>query len=351
MGRNILITGAAGYIGGSLLAEFLSRTSDPIKSANISAAVRTEEQVRSLSKLGVNIIQVDLSDETAVNEAVLRNEIDIIVHTASSMNSRLASNLIKALGQRRKASGEETFFVHSSITTVFAEEGGWPYGEVRDTDPIFEKEKEIGGPHPVRETNILVTEQAKAHGVTSSIVAVPGVYGRGSGEWRRLSVSIPAFVRTSIAHKIVYKFDKDGSPPAVHISDLTAFYALLVEKILNNEPVPSGEKGYYFAFAHREPWWEVMQRLADALYARGLVAEPKVQVWPSYEMAAEVLGFPRQHIRAIGTSSGQLIPVNAYRLGWQPKWDQEKFLESMDDEVQAVLELDTVKPTLFDSMQ
>ncbi|KAI1378883.1 NAD(P)-binding protein [Hypoxylon crocopeplum] len=356
MGQNILITGAAGYIGGSILADFISRTTSLIKAVNISAAVRTEEQAKSLSKLGVNVVQVNLKDETAVREAVLGNEIDIIVHTASSSDSSLASHLINSLGQRRKVSGEQTYFIHSSITTLFSEEGGWPYGEVRDTDPIFEKEKEIEGPHPVRQTNILVTEQSKAQGVTSFNVVVPMVCmlpqnnGRGSGGWRKLSVNIPASIRASIAQKVVYRFDKDGSPPAAHISDLTALYALLVEKILQKESMPSGENGHYFAMAHRAPWWDVMQRLADALYAHELVKEPKVQTWPSDDIAADTLGFPRPFIRGIGVSSGQLVPVNAYRLGWQPQWDKERFLESMDDEVQAVLELDTVKPTLFSSM-
>ena len=86
------------------------------------------------------------------------------------MESRLASHLLKALGQRRKVSGEEKYFIHvslssiclpddslnssqSSVTTVFAADGGWPYGEVRDTDPIFEKEKQIEGSHPVREVS------------------------------------------------------------------------------------------------------------------------------------------------------------------------------------------------------
>jgi hypothetical protein len=88
----------------------------------------------------------------------------------------------------------------------------------------------------------------------------------------------------------------------VHISDLVAFYALLTEKILQKEPIPSGEKGYYFAIAHRTHWWDVMQRLAKVLHAHGLVAEPKADIWPSYEMAAEYLGFPRLYVRAMGTS-------------------------------------------------
>jgi len=41
--------------------------------------------------------------------------------------------------------------------------------------------------------------------------------------------------------------------------------------------------------------------------------------------------------------SGELVAVSAYQLGWQPKWDKERFLESMDDEIQAVLDLDKSK--------
>jgi len=83
---------------------------------------------------------------------------------------------------------------------------------------------------------------------------------------------------------------------------LATFYALLIEKILQKEPIPSGEKGYYFAMAHRAHWWDVMQRLAEALHSRGLMAEPKAAIWPSDETAAEYLGFPRLYVRAMGTS-------------------------------------------------
>lgn len=33
---------------------------------------------------------------------------------------------------------------------MFATEGGWPFGEIKDTDPVYEKEKEIEKGNPVR---------------------------------------------------------------------------------------------------------------------------------------------------------------------------------------------------------
>ncbi|KAF2792902.1 NAD(P)-binding protein [Melanomma pulvis-pyrius CBS 109.77] len=350
MSQNILITGAAGYIGGSILADLIARSSSLIKKANISAAVRSEEQVQALSKLGINVLRLDLSDEKAVAEAVIQNQIDIVVHTASSIVGSLALNLIKALGQRREVSGDQVYFIHSSVTTMFSEEGGWPFGEVRDTDDLLGQEKQIEPGNPVRDSNILVTEQAKILGVTSFIVVVPYTYGRGTGECKKLSVNLSTYIRTSIAKRTVYKFDKDGNPPTAHISDVVALYTLIIMRILNKDLVPSGEKGYYFAMAHRYSWWNVMQRIAEAMHARRLVDEPEAKIWPSYEMAAESLGYPLLYMRAIGTSTGELVPVNAYKLGWNPKWDEEMFMNSMDDEVLAVLELDTAKASIFDTL-
>lgn len=45
-----------------------------------------------------------------------------------------------------------------------------------------------------------------------------------------------------------------------------------------------------------------MGALADSLYARGLVKDPKVETWPSDEAAAQALHFPALYIRAMGTA-------------------------------------------------
>lgn len=48
--------------------------------------------------------------------------------------------------------------------------------------------------------------------------------------------------------------------------------------------------------------------------------------------------------------SGDLVAVNPFQLGWQPRWDQKRFLDSMDDEIQAVQELDTIKSSIYDGL-
>ncbi|KAG4436916.1 hypothetical protein IFR05_007604 [Cadophora sp. M221] len=350
MGKNILITGAAGYIGGSILASIIARKDGLIESSNISAVVRSAEQVKALVKLGVNVIKLDFTDEASVIQAVVDNKIDLVIHTASSMDTRQASALISGLGQRRKIGGEEIYFIHTSLTTMFAAEGGWPYGEIKDTDPVYEKEKQIEKGNPVRDTNIFIVEHAKVLGVTSFIVPVPFVYGVGTGECRKQSVYLPSHIQAFIKLKAVYIWDKEGNPPAAHISDVVSLYALLAEKILKQETIPSGEKGYYFVVGHKSPWWNVMKHLSDVMFARGLVKQAATPTWPSDEMAADALGLPLAYIRAMETSSGEMIAVNGPQLGWHLEWDQDRYLGSMDEEVRAVLEMTTIKATIFDNL-
>ncbi|RGP81060.1 hypothetical protein FLONG3_849 [Fusarium longipes] len=348
MPQNILITGAAGYIGGSVLADLLSRDDMSLRATTFAAA-RNQEQVDQISKIGVKAIQLNLNDKQAVEDAIIQNEIDIVVNTASAMHPALISNLVGALGKRRQASGSKTYLIH--VTTMFTDEGGWPYGEVKDSDPILDREREIGYQNPVREVNRILAEEGKKQGVETFNVAVPMTYGRGRGECRKLSVNNPAMIRTSIKLKAVHKFEKDEHFGTVHIDDLTDIYVRLVSRILKQEPIPVSNDRYFFAIAHKAHWWKMMDKIAECLYSRGLVAEPVTKLWSDYDTGADSIGFPRAYVRAMATHGGGLVPTNVYELGWKPKWDsEEKFLNRMDDEITDVQELDSVKMSLFDSL-
>ncbi|WZH49978.1 3Beta_HSD domain-containing protein [Fusarium acuminatum] len=328
MAQNILITGAAGYIGGSVMNGILSHNDQNMKNAKIFAAVRSQDHIDKISKLErVRALNIDLTDKTAIEREIELNKIDLVVHTAASWDPK------------------------TSVASMFTEEGGWPYGEVRDTDAILDKEREIGLENPVRKTNISLADESKAQGVETFNMAVPMTYGTGSGEVRKLSVNIPALVRTSVKLKTVYKFDNDSCAGTVHIDDLTDLYVLLVNKIVNQEPIAVDNDRYFFVVAHREHWWKVMNKIAKNLYARGLVTEPTPKIWPNYDIAAESLGFPRKFIVPMCMTNGDLVPVNGDKLGWKPKWDsEEKFLDLLDQEIDDILNLDTAETSLFNEL-
>lgn len=88
----------------------------------------------------------------------------------------------------------------------------------------------------------------------------------------------------------------------MHISDLTALYELLANKILKKELPPSGEEGYYFAIAHSIYFGEFLDQLAVALHARGLVIDAKTETFANDEEAAAALRVPMQYVQVLWNS-------------------------------------------------
>ncbi|KAJ4346654.1 uncharacterized protein N0V89_010585 [Didymosphaeria variabile] len=313
---NILVTGAAGYIGGSIVADFLTGVVPSLEKGNIIAAVRSEEQAAALSDSGVNVTRLDLTDGEAVAKTIVDHDSTL------------------------RGTGNE----------------------------IFAIEKQLADSYPVRKTDVTVIEQAQSQGVISFIVIPCLTHGKGTGAWNKLSVNIPIVINASIKRKEVRRFADNIKVSYVHISDLTALYGRIVEKILQGEEPPSGSEGYYFSTSYQISSHHFADQLAAALHARGLVSSPKPEVWPSAEAAAEALGVPAKFVEYLWNSgcvihSPQLSQANSIRddapstgigsgpkIGWKPKWDEEKFFRHIDDEVDAVLELGKAKSSLVDSL-
>ncbi|KAJ5587254.1 uncharacterized protein N7459_003019 [Penicillium hispanicum] len=350
MSSKILITGAAGYVGGSLTANFLNGKDPSIEKDQIVAAVRSKEQVNALSKLGIPVLQLDLADEKSVTESILYHNVNIIIHTTSAIDPSAALHLINGLGKQGELSGRKTYFIHTSGLSAFYEGTGWPAGEFKDTDAVFETERQLASSFPIRNTDVSVIEHAAKQGVTSFVVVPSMVYGKGTGEWNKLSVVLPIYVQASISNKTVYKFSENTKVSAVHISDLAALYGQIVKKVLQGETLPSDKEGYYFALAHVVFLGEVLDHLALALKSRDLATDSKTQIYPNNQAAAESLGVPEKFVQTLWNSGDNIVAEVPFRIGWKPVWSKERFLENIDDEIDAVLELGKARSSLIDSL-
>ncbi|KAH7486601.1 hypothetical protein HZ326_15369 [Fusarium oxysporum f. sp. albedinis] len=349
MSRNILITGAAGYIRGSIVANLLSKHPETTKQ-QVFAAVRTDEQAKSLSTLGINVLKLDLSDEQAVVNEISSQKVGVIVHAADSTNPELALPLIKALEKQKESAGKPTYFIHTSGLSAFYANSGWPRTVNKDTDAVFETEKEFADSYPIRKVSQLVIEHAQAQGVTPFVIVPSTVYRRGTGSWNQLSVVVPGLAQASLKLVKVYKFDENISLQAIHISDLTALYYRIIHAALKNEDIPSGKEGYNFAVAHEMDMREFQDHLAAAMKARGLVSSDKPEVYPSDEFAAEAIDVPVEFLSALYKSGGNFTATRPQSIGWKPEWNKERFLKNVDVEIEDVIELGKAKSSLIDSL-
>jgi saccharopine dehydrogenase-like NADP-dependent oxidoreductase len=67
------------YSGGSIIADFLSSSSPVLKRSRITAAVRSDEQAKLLSESGINVLQLDLTDEKAVVESLVKHNSELVM--------------------------------------------------------------------------------------------------------------------------------------------------------------------------------------------------------------------------------------------------------------------------------
>ncbi|KAL2871544.1 NAD-dependent epimerase/dehydratase family protein [Aspergillus lucknowensis] len=351
MAPHILVTGAGGYIGGSIAADLLNAKEGFTKGTEIHAAVRSQEQAQSLSGLAVNVAHLDLGDKKLVENYLLSHDIDIVINTATSIDRTVALNLISGLSARRAATGKESYLIHTSGLSAFDEVTSWPFGPIKDTDAVYDLESKSKNTYIVRQVDTLIVEHCKASGVMLFMIFPPTLHGRGSGTWNQLSPQIPSLIKAGVKERRVYKFPDSRDAILAHISDIAAFFTLLVNAILRGDRLPEGQDGYYFLVSHEVSWWEILEKLAARLYARGLIDSPDLDVWPSEKVVAEAVGVPVRFAHSMWNASAKITCERQSILGWQPKWNKEQFLSRLDDEIDDFLELGLPKSSLLDSLK
>lgn len=138
MSHNILITGASGYLGGTILARWERAKLPPYQT--LYTLVRSEEQGEAVKKYGATPIFFDVKDEASIRTAIVENEITVVYYLIDAMTSVSQILMIKALAEVKEKTGKDVHFLHTSGAKIFSNHAGHP------TDrPILDNDPELYG--------------------------------------------------------------------------------------------------------------------------------------------------------------------------------------------------------------
>ena len=207
------MTGASGYIGGSVAARFLE---DGLK---VRGLVRSQEKASLVLALGIDPVVGDLDDSALLMREALAA--DAVVNAASADHRPAAEAMLKALAGSGKA------FIHTSGSSIVGQrdEGRYAPAIYDDHTPIE--------PSPARAARVALNRDilaASENGVRTVIIAPSLIYGAGLGASPD-SMQVPWLIdlarRTGGARHIGPGTNVWSN---VHIRDLVELYVLALEK-------------------------------------------------------------------------------------------------------------------------
>lgn len=281
----IFITGATGYVGGSI-GSYLAQAGHSIR-----GLVRDMDKAAALNKLGIEAVPGSLDDsEVLQREAGLA---DAVINCASS-DHRAA---IEAILQGLQGSGKPLLHTSGSSQVGDAVAGNAVSDLIFDEDtPLI-----VGAEKQARyelDRRILA-----AQGVRGIVICNTLIYGTGTG-LQPHSVQIPALVREARASGVVKIVGRGLNRwSTVHIDDVCALYLLALEQ------APAG--AFYFAENGEASYAEMAAAIATRL---GIADIEEL----SEEQAIAVWG-----LNSARYSLGSNSRVRALRarkeLGWQPR--------------------------------
>jgi nucleoside-diphosphate-sugar epimerase len=284
---NVFITGAAGYIGGSVAQQLLA------EGHAVRGLLRDRARADALAASGIQPVLGDLDDSALLaHEAA---QADAVINAASSDHRPSIDALLHAL----RGSGK--VFVHTSGTSVIGDDA---QGD-RLSDRVFDETTPLIVEPSKRARQALdnAVLQAAQAGVRAVVLCNSMIYGTGRGLHPH-SVQLPTLLQQARRSGVVRVVGSGVNRWSnAHIDDVSALYGLALR-----EP---GAGGFYFVENGEASFAEI-----GAAIARRLGLGP-VQPW-TIEEATQAWG--ERHARYSLGSNSRVRALRAHNeLGWAPQ--------------------------------
>lgn len=296
----IFLTGATGYIGGSV-ARYLTDLGHDVR-----GLVRQSDKAQALLDIGISPVQGSLDDAALLAEEA--KAADAVIHAANSDHLASVQTFLEVLKGTGKA------FIHTSGSSVVGDDARGAY----ERPDIFADDTPFV-PMDIRKDRVEINEIVRIAGVRDgirTIVFCPTmIYGESLGLPAKSDQLPKLFAQSRKVGAGAYIGTGLNRWSNVHISDLTELYRLALEK------APSAS--YFYAENGEASFVEIATSISNALGFEG-----KTQSWAADDAIAELGDWARF---AIGSNS-RVRAVNARQLlGWTPQHTSiQKWIEITD---------------------
>lgn len=286
---NIFITGASGFVGGTVARRLLDA------GHGVRGLVRDERKAEQLRALGIEPVPGSLDDAALLVREAQRA--DGVIHTADSEHLPAVLALLAGL----RGSGKP--LLHTSGSSVIGDDarGNRLASAIYDEDTPFI----VAPPKLARRDIDLRVLAAADDGVRAVVICPSNIYGTGTG-LKRASFQIPFLDEYAKASGVV-RIVGDGVNrwSNVHIDDVAALYLLALDN------APAG--AFYFVENGEASFAEIGDAIGRRMNLGAALS------WPVEDAAAH-WGEPHAHY-TFGANSRVRARRARNELGWAPQHD------------------------------
>ncbi|KAK3670314.1 hypothetical protein LTR78_009768 [Recurvomyces mirabilis] len=311
-----LITGAAGYIGGTVLTDLLKK----YDASSVSVVVRKPEQRELFEGLGVNIVLSDMSDATKLKSLALEHDVVFNYAVAFGGDEASIQALVDGLEERAAKTGTKPVYIHTGGTGTVMYGADGKAGTDEWTDEQYDRWASLPN------TAFFYGGYKMIGKISAYTILSPTVYGRGTGPGNKLSLQLPAYTRYAKEHgQAAYIGEGKNIWGNVHIEDLCELSISVAQYALANPDKTTASEEWHgfetliYSGVDTHTWGPVIETLGDLLHARGDISKP----------SAKQIGEGEGILYMFGGNSWLAKSKKAEALGYKPK--QKDLITSMKD--------------------
>jgi nucleoside-diphosphate-sugar epimerase len=290
---NVFITGASGYIGGTVAMHLIKQ------GHQVRGLTRTQNSAEQLLRLGINPVIGSLDDSDLLTSEA--NSADAIINAAHADHLGAIESFVAALR------GSNKILIHTSGSSIIGDDAR---GE-RSSEAIYSEDTPliVDARKQARRDIDLVVLNASKESIRSAVIIPSLVYGEGTGI-NRQSIQVPFLVANAIKQKSVQLVGPGLNVWSnVHIEDLAILYGSVLNGLGLASSITSG--CFYFAENGEASFIEIAQAISQRLNITAIEQLPA-------ELAVEKWGMAKA-LFSLGSNSRVRSMHARTQLGWAPK--------------------------------